>query len=181
MILSPHEVMWLMDNIGHFTGDDPSTGLPNRIVGTAVVLCESDTSIPHVDGADFDVMARSKDVTKATFGQRDHGGAMISGYWHSAKLQAHALAGEDWRDPRVQVAIMREVYDETERAKGAGRGWEAWQVYLLKPDGNRSMDPWIPDAKIATRNPWPPPQTQDLRAVLREVLGSLDEEPKVLR
>ena len=190
MILSPHECVWLIDNVHTYseqlrpgpanpwTGNDPVSGLPHRVVGGAVLLTESDTTIAHVDGADTEVMGRSADTTKDSFGQRDHGAAQISGYWWSELIQELVVEhGGDWRDPFDNVGLMRDVFNETARIRGDKNGWMAWQVYLLKPDGTRSFTKFLPDIKVAAaRATWPPPKLQQIRIDISARLQLKEEQ-----
>jgi len=135
VILSPHEIVWLIDWAG-WTGDDPTTGLPHRILGCAVFLGES--------AGNTAIMGRS--TTGDNLGQRDHGLTQVSGRWNGDKIQQTP----NWRDPRVNITLAKRIWDEFQASKG--NGWLAWSVYSSK-----SYEQWLPDARMGALFPWPPP------------------------
>lgn len=103
MILSPHEIAWLV-----------VARWPKLEHRTAVAVCLAET------GGDFDAMHRSADSSSSSFGQWDHGGWQISGRWNPELLQANP----DWRDPQTNANMALSIWQS--------KGWTAWSVFKSK-------------------------------------------------
>jgi hypothetical protein len=158
VLLSPHEVAWVVQRTW------PSTTTDEQTHAVAVALAES--------GGDTDALARSADLLpdgktpNPNAGNRDHGLFQLSGRWQWDKVIA---AGGDWRDPLVNSSIGYAVY------VAAGRKWTPWHVYQSETSGS-----WLtrlPDARLAVPHPFPipdrllgtPPAPVDLSAVLSDL------------
>jgi hypothetical protein len=140
--LSPNEIAWVGQKAG-FTGND-------LVIFVAVCLAESD--------GDTDALGH-RSTSDPAYGNYDHGLVQISNKWHSAKLLAVALKGEDWRDPYVNARLGKQAFDEF--VKAGKVGWTAWSTYnpSTKPDGTvvpPSYLKYLPAAKLAVVRPFPP-------------------------
>lgn len=140
MILSPHEVAWVVAQTW------PGTTPDEQVHAVAVELAEAN--------GDTDVIARSPDTIPAptgpglvpnpNAGNRDHGLFQLSGKWQWDKIIA---AGGDWRDPLVNSAIAYQIF------LAAGRKFTPWHVYQSETVGS-----WLgrlPDARLAVPHPFP--------------------------
>ena len=157
MILSPHEIAWIVGRTW------PSTTTDEQLHAVAIALAES--------GGDTDAIARSADTLAGgapnpNAGNRDHGLFQLSGRWQWDKVIA---AGGDWRDPIVNSTIAHAIY------VAAGRKWTPWHVYQSETAGS-----WLgrlPDAKLAVPHPFPLPRRYfddvDLGPVLGSIAGDL--------
>ena len=151
MILSPHEIAWLVSQ----RWKDPA----QQRIGVAVFLAESN--------GDTDVIARSVSEDE-NLGQRDHGLTQVSGRWNGAKLQANP----DWRDPAVNMDIARQIFDE--RKAGGKVGWTAWSVF-----NSKSYEKFLPDADHALAAPFPPPRrlaTEEQLVELYDLVAELSTQ-----
>lgn len=163
MILSPHEVAWVVQRTW------PSTTTAEQEHAVAIALAES--------GGDTDIIARSADtipnpssvgtIPNPNAGNRDHGLFQLSGRWQWDKIIA---AGGDWRDPLVNATIAYAVY------VAIGRKFTPWHVYQGETAGS-----WLtrlPDAKLAVPHPFPIPAyrlgTPTVQLDLKPLTTSLD-------
>lgn len=106
MRLSPHEIAWLAINV-NVSGARLMTN-DEVITTVAIWLAES--------MGDTDIIAYSP-TTSAYYGNADHGGGQISGWWHGPKLQLHRF-----RDPFDNMRMFKMIW------KDAGYNFGPWNV-----------------------------------------------------
>lgn len=92
---------------------------------------------------------------------QDLGVWQISTKWHAAKLLP---VGAKWRDPYVNAALAKAVFDEFVRQGKVG--WQAWAVF-----NSGAYTKHLPAARRAVLAPWAPPRDLSI------ALGSLDGTP----
>lgn len=156
MILSPHEIAWLVQQYW---------GKPeDQRVAVAVALAES--------GGDTNALARS--TTGANIGQRDHGLFQLSGRWQGDKLAA--LAAPGWRDALLNTGLAFKVWQEGSRVNGTlvRDTFQPWQVFISK-----SYEQYLPDADFGLKFPIRPPL--DSSASLETLISSWNELVPVIR
>jgi hypothetical protein len=147
MKLSPNEIAFVAQkhwaDKGSATLSD-GTVVPHWVIAVAVFLAES--------GGDTEAMGRS--TSGAAIGNRDHGLAQISNYWHQRLGDGSPgkllKAGADWRDPVVNCEIAFAIWDAS-RKQGKDP-WNPWHVYT-----SGSFRAYLPDGTIAVKAPWAPP------------------------
>jgi len=128
MILSPHEVAWIVKQFW----DDPE----DQKLMVAIAIAESACNTSAI----------SRSTTGANIGQRDHGLFQVSGRWNGDKLSAASEQGLNWRDPFVNAWLATQIW--------YAQGPIAWHVYTGPGTGSHAQ--YLPDAEFALAYPVKP-------------------------